>query len=153
MKARDLMLGDWVYGIDGKGGKHPCRINTIDIYPQNRTPRVVTSGGYGYQQENLEPIPLTPEILEKNGFGIEKTCSCATVYWWGEKVDGKIYCNRTVEISFYPTPINGVDILTRIETSSRWGDGVDKIHSCDINYVHDLQHALRLCGIDKQIEL
>jgi hypothetical protein len=23
----------------------------------------------------------------------------------------------------------------------------------EINYVHDLQHALRLCGIEKEIEL
>ena len=27
------------------------------------------------------------------------------------------------------------------------------VHSCDIESVHELQHALRLCGIDKEIKV
>lgn len=58
-----------------------------------------------------------------------------------------------VQITFYNEPINGVSYLTQIETCSRKDDGVNHLHSCDIESVHELQHALRLCGIDKEIEL
>lgn len=68
MKANELMLGDWVYGLYPNGSRYasPFRISAVDIYPSNRSPRIVTMGGYGFQEEHLEPIPLTPEILEKN---------------------------------------------------------------------------------------
>ena len=136
MKAQDLMLGDWVYGIDGKGGKHPCRINAVDIYPQNRTPRVVTSGGYGYQQENLEPIPLTPDILEKNGF--EKQGFEGWLLPFGTKPENGLILWRTD----YGTPHLMIESY-----SSKYGD----FRSFGIQYAHELQHALRLCWIDKEI--
>ena len=70
MKAEELMIGDWVYGLYPNGERYasPFRISAVDIYPTNRSPRIVTMGGYGFQSEHLEPIPLTAEILEKNGW-------------------------------------------------------------------------------------
>ena len=53
----------------------------------------------------------------------------------------------------YKSPICGVSVLTEIDTYSSKGDGVNKVHSCDIESVHELQHAIRLCGIEKEIEL
>lgn len=143
MKAQDLMIGDWVYGIDGKGGKHPCRINTIDIYPQNRTPRVVTSGGYGYQQENLEPIPLTREILEKNGF---------------EKLDFSHYHIQDRKLVLdadgsWHGSLSWHWVVTEMDANEKGQIYVLDYYVATINFVHELQHALRLCGIEKEIEL
>lgn len=143
MKATDLMIGDWVYGIDGKGGKHPCRINTIDIYPQNRTPRVVTSGGYGYQEEHLEPIPLTPEILEKSGFEniSNHTLKGCNTFRIDIEQRGYEYC-ITIKLKDY----------FRLQSfDDRWYTLCEMEFGC--NYVHELQHALRLCGIDLEIKV
>lgn len=58
MKAEDLMIEDWVRNQDGtiKG-----RIVNIDAY-QNR----VEFGAHTIDADFVYPIPLTPEILEKN---------------------------------------------------------------------------------------
>lgn len=101
--------------------------------------------------EGLVGIPLTPEILEKNGFKKAESDFLSQTWAWAEKSE-KIY-GRWVQITFYNKPINGVSYLTKIETCSQKGDGVDHIHSCDIESIHELQHALRLCGIEKEIEL
>lgn len=72
---------------------------------------------------NIEHIQLTAEILEKNGFDIHETLG-----EWCPKING---------FSF----VNG------------WVDDPLKIDVCgfvlEIRYVHELQHALRLCGLDK----
>lgn len=143
MKATEVMLNDLVM-CNNKVCK-VCSIEGVMVLVSFKDGEKLTI------EDNIEPIPLTPEILEKNGFGIIKSSSCATVYLWLEKVEGKTYATYTIEISIYPTPIHGVNILTRIDTPSSKGDGVSKLHSCDINYVHELQHALKLCGISKEI--
>lgn len=63
----------------------------------------------------LEPIPLTSEILEQNGFEVKVGPG------------GK-----------YQLTIEGVSC--RVDFNI-------------IQYIHDLQHALRLCGIEKEIKL
>ena len=101
----------------------------------------------------LQPIPITPEILEKNGFVKDKlrSTSLSNVWAWSERT-GNTYAG-TVEITLYSQPICGVSILTKIDTKSKTGCGCDSVHSCDIDSVHELQHALRLCLINKEIAL
>ena len=74
----------------------------------------------------LEPIPLTPEILKKNGF---------------------VYSFLPFEQSWQQFGLSlyhGGDGY-RINC----GENVAMI----VDYVHQLQHALCLCGIEKEIEL
>ena len=58
----------------------------------------------------------------------------------------------TTQITLYKEPIGGVSILFKV-----WGrvpssvGGVNDIHLCSVKYVHEMQHALRLCGIEKEI--
>ena len=127
MKANELMLGDWVEGLYPNGNRYPrpFRISAVDTYPKNRSPRIVTEGGYGFQEEHLNPVPLTPEILEKNGFNEERMQRMAV---W--RLD-----TFAVECDFSTWEFF-------------WANG-DVI----INHVHELQHTLRLCGIDKEIVL
>ena len=87
---------------------------------------------------NVEPIPLTEDILEKNGF---------------EKQFGNfIYENddENLRIEFYPKNINytnGCYDYIDIEK------GCVTITEMPIEFVHELQHALRLCGITREIIL
>ena len=140
MKAKELMLDDLVYGLypNGKRYPHPFRIAAVDIYPTNKSPRIVTVGGYGFQEEHLAPIPLTPDILEKNGFKrkddgitlVYKDGFEICVYFYQVHIEGEIYNDILISIAF-----------------------AEKDMCMPIEYVHELQHALRLFGVEKEIEL
>lgn len=140
MKANELMLGDWVYGLYPNGSRYanPFRISAVDIYPLNKSPRIVTAGGYGFQEEHLAPIPITGEILEKNGF---------------KKVRDKL--GRV----FYSIADDYFDLTIDEITDSIWCIEYDCLEAqfptCRnlVGHVHELQHALRLYGIEKEIEL
>lgn len=133
MKANELMIGDWMYAIDDNGEKHPCRVNDLKYdYINRRDDFCVDFFGTGYNPEwpdvtfNVEPIPLTAEILEKNGF----------VYNAIPFADGWEQFGLT---------------LYRGGNGYRIDCGINV--SLIIDCVHQLQHALRLCGIEKEIEL
>jgi hypothetical protein len=93
-----------------------------------------------YHESEIDPIPLTPEILEKNRFK-----SWEHGYIWKERIGmGGQTTSATspIEIIIYEgchsvimNPHDGIDFQGSIDT------------------VHELQHALRLCKIDKTIEL
>lgn len=95
----------------------------------------------------LRPIPLTPEILEKNGFEKvldEDGTECYRYY--NSAADGYI------KISLY----NGGDGDWSIEIVN-YEKFVDNeiVYNNNIIFlkVHQLQNALALCGIKKEIEL
>ena len=81
--------------------------------------------------DDIEPIPLTAEILEKNGF-VGELCSNGIDYV-SEEYKLRIICKTN-------------DVGWTIYANHF---GLDKK---DV-FVHELQHALRLCGIEKEIEL
>lgn len=87
------------------------------------------------------PIPLTPEILEKNGFKRNNP------YQYIYKDN---FCK--VCVSFAPRiELDGMDLGEPPILVSIKGALFD-IKMC-ISSIHKLQHALRLCGIKKTIEL
>lgn len=123
MKANELMVNDWV---SYEGAK--CRVAGF-LYGKCEVtfPRIGETI-YDVPLKYILPIPLTPEILEKNGFvpdnfspyylPIEDGSIRFSKHQYG------LYCNILLPYQRY--------------------DGV-------CNYVHQLQHALRLCGIEKEI--
>ena len=107
MKTKELMIGDWVYGTEKK--KYG-RVDKLE---------------HDVEDESVEPIPLTEEILKKNGFlGND----------YGEIIIGewRIMCDCSNVAILHNEHVD-IDI--------------------PIRYVHELQHALKLCRIDKEIEL
>lgn len=125
MKANELMIGDWV--IDGKNIAQIISITCDGI--------IETTFNKSSNIEVIEPIPLTQEILEKNG--LEKD-NHGRLY--GEYFDEDI--NRDLEIT--------VDNKTgEVWWSYNW----DEYWIIRLRYVHQLQHALRLCGFEKEIVL
>ena len=139
MKPEELMLGDWVY-MDQND--IPRTISDIDRFG------TVQSFGIARYVNNIYPIPLTPEILEKNGWSHTKLHG--SYGRKGMRIDGPPYEELPDGIK------NALDF-------AQWSiDEEYQYHRLDIymwrgnirlwvNYVHELQHALRLCGIDKEI--
>ena len=119
MKPEELMIGDLViHGFGGIG-----KITEID----SKTVVIKDDGfdtGDGMNEvsfalNELIPIPITPEILEKNGwFPLDEY-----------RYEGDIALAK------------GRDYFRLKNTTI-----------C-INSVHELQHVLRLCGINKEIEI
>jgi hypothetical protein len=168
MKANELMIGDWVTGIaDDKlfpskyvGKSIPCKVEGfsyepivqpsytekgigIDLRPQiGLMVRVANNFGYMYfDAEKLSPIPLTPEILEKNGMHLYNRKTNRLMERCNHSDCFKEDENFTVELS--------LDNDGKI----RWTINGDEYTIMPLDYVHQLQHALRLCGIKKEITL
>lgn len=143
MKTSEIMLGDY-----------------FNVYPSNLPIKVaaIHKGKVGYHARKdrlawvradlLRPIPLTPEILEKNGFKKDAFTNLSPDYYLGnDEYSICINLNSTCDKS------KSVWVEKR---SSRFTVGIEESrHSLDKKplYVHQLQHALRLCGIDKTIEI
>ena len=126
MKATELMIGDWVqYNCDDCKGK-PTKIEAFDFNAL----------------QFFDPIQITSEILEKNGI---------TLLEVGDNGPStpKKYLNR-FEKWF---------IHTTWKDTFLWFDRYTKeyhLHNmsgAEFKYVHELQHALRLCGIKEEIVL
>lgn len=130
----DLMVGDWVLLFDETPVRVDC-VGNIEVYLTE--PRGQHELDWHVTYEHIKPIPLTPEILEKNGFVLS------------EKSSSKPYQIR--ENSVYISVI-----VYKGRLNARYHERSNKPMNAmqiDCNYVHELQHALRLCGIDKEIVL
>ena len=120
MKPTELMIGDWVLLFD----KYPAKVEAIgdtDAYLLDDD-GVRWNVGYAF----IKPIPLTAEILEKNG----------------KRRDD----NETVTTFFFD---DGGHITHAARTKKRCDE--IQILGRSIRYVHELQHALRFCGVEKEI--
>lgn len=125
MKANELMIGDWMQSTF-MGNNVPCKVvgisTDITIEYQNCARKYEAL-------KAVEPIPLTAEILETNGFNIE--VAPYTPNWLRCILNPNFFLEDRLK-GFYH--FNGNNLAK-------------------IQYVHELQHTLKLCGIDKNIEL
>lgn len=128
MDVKDLMIGDWV---QKREGDHFVNVQVSGIF-DNAVNYLYRSTKGTITVNGIIPIPLTPEILEKN---FEKK--------------GHRYGIYDDYFSFELYEYND-------------GTWVAIYHCCEMQmpdeqlmicFVHQLQHALRLCGIEKEIVL
>ena len=142
MKATELMIGNWVK-IKGDYGK-PLKITTIDdTYNSINYFNGDAEGELTLQLNEIEPIPITPEILEKNGF-------IRDPLWH--------HCDKDLDNYSISVQLGYANRIEYIKISEKGKDNVipserTKLYLTHIKYVHQLQHALRLCGIEKEIVL
>lgn len=132
MKLTDIQLGDYlniakphkVTGIQTSDGVLCIQTDKTDTY---------------YSVENYEPVPLTAKIIESNGIGWDEFHQTHRANFDGERIElysGKGVLRRENKVwSLF------------IETNSR------KVVLDEIRYVHELQHALRLAGLGKEVTL
>ena len=126
MKAEELMIGDWVC-FDGDTS-HECPVQIDGISKEE-------AGVGGDWYDIWEPIPLTEEILKKNADDVYERCEN------GYSLFGIGEFPNNIEVTIYPK--GGVE----------WTINGNEYAIAELTYVHELQHALRLCGIKKEIVL
>lgn len=130
MRVTDLMVGDWVYIHEPECKGH--RIDAIDELDGQ-----VGADGEVYDECDIRPIPLTEEILMKNGF--EKCHD-------DEAPAEECYFFRLLNKQCGWFDIDAFGLEEELGAEFTY-------HDINIHYVHQLQHLLRLCGIEKEIEL
>lgn len=135
MRIEELSVGDWV-----KYKEREWQVFSLDKF----------TGEVGLWRKDsqltedvtyIEPIPLTPEILEKSGF--EPPRKNVMFDTWTYK-DAPMFISlansKYTDYAYYMTyEREGLRGLNQM--------------SFPIYNVHELQHALRLAGIEKEIEV
>ena len=139
MKANELMIGDYVQVpelID--------KVEEYEAYCKVKQLRITDLDVVEFKELNydeIQPIPLTSEILKKIGFKEQ----VLDVMQLDEYKDGKLI--YYIYWKYIDKKEGG---YLKIASFTYEIGGFSRFH---IKYVHELQHALRLCGIDKKIEL
>lgn len=126
MKKEDLMIGDWV--LDTRTGK-PMKVVEINYHFAS----LELEGEFGYQYrqyKDLQPIPNSEEFMDKN---FETWCD-----------DWKIGNGWRIRNSYGNWDMGKLN--DAYETPSWWG-------MIDVREIHLLQHALKVCNIDKKLSL
>lgn len=123
LNVTDLMVGDWVICY------HPSRPQSFERVSIGLL-HTIEQQEHGHIKEDsplfriVEPIPLTPKILKKNGF--IRINAAVTTY----KLTKSLYWTyRGLEHELSEIPI------------------------CHLNFVHELQHILKLVKSDEEIIL
>lgn len=148
MDCHELMIDDWVY-IDEPDKYASCkaRVQTLSNHQKDDGfyLTVYVNGDKGYTNtevfnEDLRPIDLTKDILNHN-------------HWIITDMYAFLNIDEHSHLEFY----------YHEHRLRKWWHGVDEWenHSevkeitfqCNCYYVHELQHALKMLHIDKDIEL
>ena len=149
MKANELMIGDWVQNSNHDVIGKVILINTQPdlMHYQHRAATIQAVYPAGNilchcKESLLEPIPLTFEIMEKNGFvKVPHEYEYPECQCWTNDVDGSYSFEIVADEHRKPYILGNGDM----------GDYEWVNFEC--KYVHELQHALRLAGIKKEIVL
>jgi hypothetical protein len=126
MNTKELMDGDIV--LDTKTNK-PRRFSVVD---------------WPYVSQ-YAPLPTSREILEKNEFAY--CASTGAFICYAEES----YSDQIVSVILFNVESEFRNNQLHICNDATPNDHI--IHLMDCNYVHELQHALKVCGIRKEIVL
>lgn len=143
MKAKELMIGDWVM--------YNPNVFIDDEYEPTKESypiQIISGEDIDLAIEGCyQPIPLTPEILKKNGYKQTK----------GGKLMGLHVADIfDLEISDKYGRLLKIDLQDFGSTeATHWYIAIQGIFSISgyIGYIHQLQYIYRLCGVEKDIEL
>jgi hypothetical protein len=138
MKVNEIQIGDYV---DYRGQI----IKVTSLYDKGGSNEVGWSNkeSVWVNADNVEPIPLTQEILEKNGFFANRHVYPYPYYEYENKED-------KLKVGFaFPRgdKTSYKDPWVYIDSERVYVEHLPCI------YVHQLQQAMRICGIKKEIIL
>ena len=134
MKTTELMLGDYVRFSPTspdykKFGDKPFRVSTINS--DGALALTMDNSSYWVDAEDIEPIPITKELLLNNNFRV----SYFGCYVYESEDDSFDLDNH---VSVFP---------------GNWVCGINPnktqriISYAEITYLHELQHLLNMCNI------
>ena len=132
LKISDLSVGDWV--------RWEVYDKTYDMLVSAVTDRRIYGLHDGIEYSMLltqiYPIPITAEVLEKNGF-VKKNYDNGKMWdWWCDNVLVRKYADE--DIYRFIVALNSKHYTTTMVVGK---------------HTHQLQHALSLAGVDKEINL
>ena len=145
MNIQELSVGDWIKTNDeDPRGSRECTIQNIEKWRNNY---VLVVKFKDVSIDTLvwccfDPIPLTTEILEKNGFELDKHSRWYILKFNDKKIN--VWIDRTGQ--------GRIEISQPNVFDPEWYIKYANIECLNIA-VHQLQHALRLAGIEKEIVL
>ena len=142
LNCKSLMIGDYVMCQSIKD-KY-ARIMEIYLTLDEKPKRMVALNAYGARYcvpiESIEPIPLKRIHLTKNGFKAREETDDTEFYY---------YDCYEINVSF-DEGISEENIPPIIFLTIEFAE---KDIAMPIEYVHELQQAMRIMGCDKEIEL
>ncbi len=138
LKISDLSVGDWV-----KASGVAKRVHSIEYqngaYFVNFSDPDTNSEDY-IHAPFIEPIPITAEILEKNGWRvIAKEVLGDDYEYHGEE---RVWDDENCSIE-----------ICEAKQGVFWDSWSNEYYMWRLEYVHQLQHLIRLAGVDKEINL
>ena len=159
MKAEELMVDDWVLA-EGKpvqvtnisvlGGDVIRVMNPFMSYDISYASNIIALSNGAKDINKIEPIPLTEEILKKNGFKNDVIAQKAIIAEGASNFSVILISedNRII--------LNNIDEY--LNSFNKWHVHIDTedmrtMCTSEITYVHELQHLLKLCKIEKEIVL
>lgn len=154
LRAEELMVGDYLTFTDVQNDSRCPKLKVVVIDGATNELLVSVDGDPTLDRIDIDDelcgIPLTPEILEKNGFIYKDVAH--------NNFRGVWVCNvgRRNNVFIQFTDKVAIEIHNELGRKDEKGraDLVSFCRDwCEVLFVHELQHALRLCGIDKTIEL
>lgn len=131
MEASELMHGDWIRRrwIAKPSGTEVVKDFQVDqlrrLHTTDEVLYVYSKNGNMGRVDQMEPIPLTEEILEKNGFE------------WSRGA--------------FPEDEHYLLEITRCSRGIMWTINGAEYDILPLLYVHELQHTLKICRIKKKI--
>ena len=130
MNCSDLQIGDWVMY-----NSKPIQVTSLYGKPTEYGEFVSNEIGWSYSPNTwvdgdfIEPIPLTDIILKKNGFELRDN-------HYIHRIDDKPH--------HYDFKLKVGGVFASEGYTLECG-----IYRLTIRYVHELQHLLRLCGLNE----
>lgn len=127
MKTNELQVGSWVMHENGT----PMQVTKL------RGNDFACGTSYWSYNNIYHPIPITPELLEKNGFEREEL-ELPHNYYSG--IGDRVILN---------------DNRDYMNSNNKWSVHVDDedyctIAICELTYLHELQALLRICKIEHE---
>lgn len=136
IRVEELSIGNWVQDKNGKYAQILGIENWSDGYVLNVRINGVDVGCV--PGSSALPIPISPEILGQNGF--EEFSDYHNSWKLDIANDKRVWMFK-----------NSHDWTFQIMS---WGLGYNhSVAKAFIKHIHQLQHALRLAGVDKEITL
>ena len=151
IKVTELMINDWVSINDSNYKvKDIKKDGVIKLYEDTQWGECEIELNSDYLEMFVEPIELTEEILHNNGFKNDVIEQKSII------VEGA--SNFSVILISEDNRITVDNIDEYLNSFNKWHIHVDTedmrtLCTAEITYVHEFQHLLKLCGIEKEIVL
>lgn len=144
LNNKNIMVGDWVIRTDVKD-PHPVQVARIEIDNNHNIWVKDDPDNLGINFKYVEfsdcqPIPITKELLLKNGFEIERI---SNHYNHFSGVDNRVTLHDSQEF---------------MNSYNDWSVHIDNndyetIATCELTYLHELQHQLKFNEIEFEWEI